>query len=307
MMKPISEHFAEFTQPNFFSRADNEHRLDFHIGLDDQGRKCIEFRSRTFTPRKVTGTNVIEVGQFRNSSYYSIRFSLLDDEMEDLFYKFCEDLVEETRVADDKKTGYESVVDRYYKWKKMFVSAGAAFLSEPQIMGLIGEILFLRGSLADRIGLSAALKSWSGQELTHKDFSYNDTWAESKAISRSSMSVKISSLEQLDSDNDGELAVHTLEKMSENYDGITLNKLIFDTRAMFSSTNEKDDFMAKVSLQGYEYHIYYDSFVYEMVSFHRYAVRDGFPRLTRRNVDMAISKAVYTLSLPEIAAFEIKD
>ena len=306
-MKPISEHFAEFTQPNYFSRADKDHRLDFHIGLDEQGRKCIEFRSRKFTPRKVTGTNVIEVGQFKNDSYYSIRFSLLDDEMEDLFYKFCEDLVEETRVADDKNTGYESVVDRYYKWKRMFVSSGNAFLSEPQIMGLIGEILFLKGNLAERIGLSDALKSWSGQELTHKDFSFNDTWAESKAISRSTMSVKISSLEQLDSENDGELVVHSFEKMSENYDGITLNKLVFDTRALFSSTDEKDDFMAKVCLQGYEYHTYYDTFVYELVSFHRYAVNDGFPKLTRKNVDTALSKSTYTLSLSEIVDFEIKD
>lgn len=306
-MKPISEHFAEFTQPNFFSRADNEHRLDFYIGLDDKGRKCIEFRTRTFTPRKVTSTNVIEVGQYKNNSYYSIRFSLLDDEMEDLFYKFCEDLVEETRVVDDKKNGYESVVDRYYKWKRMFVSSGAAFLSEPQIMGLIGEILFLRGNLADRIGLSAALKSWSGQELTHKDFSYGDSWSESKAISRSSMTVKISSLEQLDSDTEGELVVHSLEKMSENYSGITLNKLIFETRALFSTTDEKDDFMAKVSLQGYEYHTYYDSFVYEVVSFHRYAVTEDFPKLTHKNVDMAISKVSYTISLPDISGFEIKE
>lgn len=306
-MKPIQEHFAEFSQPNFFSRVDNEHRLEFHIGLDDHSRKCIEFRSRKFSPRKVTGTNVIEVNQLKNERYYSIRFSLLDDDMEDLFYKFCEDLVEETRVADDKANGYDSVVDRYYMWRRMFVSSGSAFLSEPQIMGLIGEILFLRGNLADRIGLSAALKSWSGQEFTHKDFSYNNTWSESKAISRSSLSVKISSLEQLDSEYEGELVVHSLEKMSENYEGITLNKLILGTRAMFPTTDEKDDFIAKVSLQGYEYHTYYDSFVYEVVSFHRYAVTSDFPKLTRRNVDMAISKAVYTLSLPEIAAFEIKD
>ena len=306
MMKPIQEHFAEFSRPDYFSRVDNEHRLEFHIGLDDQGRKCIEFRCRKFNPRKVTGTNVIEVSQLKNDRYYSVRFSLLDDEMEDLFYKFCEDLVEETRVADDKANGYDSVVDRYYKWRRMFVSSGNAFLSEPQIMGLIGEILFLKGNLADRIGLSAELKSWSGQELTHKDFSFNDTWAESKAISRSSLSVKISSLEQLDSDNDGELVVHSLEKMSENYEGITLNKLIFDTRALFPSTDEKDDFLAKVSLQGYEYHTYYDSFVYEVVSFHRYAVTRDFPRLTRKNVDMAISKVNYTISLPEISEFEIR-
>ena len=53
----------------------------------------------------------------------------------------------------------------------MFVSSKNNFLTEPEIMGLIGEILFLRGNLAERIGLSNALLSWSGQELTHKDFS----------------------------------------------------------------------------------------------------------------------------------------
>lgn len=305
-MEKISERFSTFSAPNYFSRVDNKHSLEFHIGLDEHSRKSIEFRSSKINARKVSGTNVIEVNQFKNSEYYTIRFTLLDVEMEDLFVKFCEDLVEETRNLEPGVSGYEAVVDRYYKWRKMFVANKRSFLSESQIMGLIGEILFLKGNLADRIGLSAALKSWSGQELTHKDFSHEDTWFESKAISRSSMSVKISSLEQLDSDVDGELVVHSLEKMSEAYDGISLNKLIFQTRDLFDTTEEKDDFMSKVCLQGYEYNTYYDTFVYEVVAFYRFAVTDNFPKLTRKNVANAISKASYTLSLSEIINFEIK-
>lgn len=304
-MKSIKDHFSEFINPNYFSRVDNKHILDLHIGLDSNARKCIELRAKKFKVRRITGTNVIEIGQYSNSNYYSIRFTLIEDEFCDLFYQFCEDLVEQTKNISEESKGYQAVVDRYLQWKKMFVSSKKNLLTENQIMGLIGEILFLKGNLADRIGLSNALKSWSGQELTHKDFSYEDTWFESKAISKSSMSVKINSLEQLESNVDGELVVHMLEKMSEAYNGISLNKLIVSTMDLFQTNEEKDDFYTKVSLQGYEYNTYYDSFVYEVSSFHRYLVNNDFPRLTRKSVDKAISRAEYVIALSEITSFEL--
>ena len=163
------------------------------------------------------------------------------------------------------------------------------------------------GNLAKRIGLSDALRSWSGQELTHKDFSFENTWYEAKAISRGAQSVRISSLEQLDSDNPGELVVHVLEKMSAAYKGITLNKLILETRNMFSTGDERDLFMSKVALQGYEYNNYYDDFVYEIVSFSRYYVDNNFPKLTIKTVPSGIRKVTYDISLVDIASFEIKD
>lgn len=303
----ISGRFSNFSSPCYFSRVDNIHPLEIHIGLDEKSHKTIELRAKHIKPRKVSGTNVIEVKQFQNQEYYTIRFSLIDEELDDVFIMFCEDLVENTRTLEPGVTGYKAVVERYYKWRKMFLANKKNFLSESKIMGLIGEILFLKGNLADRIGLSAALKSWSGQELTHKDFSHEEMWFEVKAISRSSMSVKISSLEQLESEIDGELVVHSFEKMSEAYDGITLNKLVFDTVDMFATLEEKDDFLAKVCLQGYEYNKYYDSFVYELVAFHRFLVTKDFPKLTRSNVNSAVSKATYTLSLVDITGFEIKD
>lgn len=94
----------------------------------------------------------------------------------------------------------------------MFVPSKNTLLTEPEILGLIGEILFLRGELAAHIGLSGALKSWSGQELTHKDFPCEDSWFEVKTIYLGTQTVKIPSLEKLTSDIDGELIVYTLEK-----------------------------------------------------------------------------------------------
>ena len=300
------ELFAKFTNANYFSRVDTDHILELHIGLDDKGRKAIELRA-SFTPRKVTGTSAIEVNQYKRADYNTIRFSLCDDDISGLFYKFCDDLIEQTRTVKDKSEGYTAIVSRFFQWKKMFVSSKKRFLTEPEIMGLIGEILFLRGNLAERIGLSEALRSWSGQELTKKDFSYGDAWFEAKAISRGSQNVRISSLEQLDSDNKGELVVHALEKMSTAYNGITLNKIIVETKNMFSADEDRDLFWSKVALQGYEYNNYYDDYVYEVSSFTRYAVDESFPKLTHRSLPKAICKAIYDISLVDIANFEIKD
>ena len=225
--------------------------------------------------------------------------------MSGLFYKFCDDIIEQTRELKDPRDGYRAVTTRFFQWKKMFVLSRNTFLTEPEIMGLIGEILFLKNILSKEIGLSAALKSWSGQELTHKDFSCDDRWYEVKTINRGNPNVRISSLEQLDSEKDGELIVFSMEKMSAAYNGVTLNKLILETRQMFLSREESDDFLAKVALQGYEYNNYYDDFVFEVSNVMRYAVGSSFPKLTAGNVPQAIAKANYDISLSEIQSFII--
>lgn len=302
----IRSQFSAFSRPEYFSRIDDEHILDLHIGLDEKGRKSIELRSM-FKPVKVTGTSAIDVTQYTKPEYNTIRFSLKDDDMSGLFYKFCEDIIEQTKDLKNEKDGYKAITTRFSQWKKMFVLSKNTFLTEPEIMGMIGEILFLRGPLADEIGLSEALKSWSGQELTHKDFSCSDKWYEVKTISRGNTTVRISSLEQLDSDKNGELIVYSLEKMSPAYNGISLNKLILETRQMFLSADDADTFLAKIAMQGYEYNNYYDEFVFEVSGLTRYKVTDQFPKLTHANVPKEITKANYDLALAEIMSFSTKE
>lgn len=304
-MADIQTIFDQFTNANYFSRIDNNHPLEIHIGLDEKGRKAIELRS-SFLPRKASGTSAIEVNQYKRPEYNTIRFSLCDEEISGLYYKFCDDLIEQTRDLKDISRGYSTIVDRFFQWKKMFVASKNNFLTEPQIMGLIGELLILRGYLSEKIGKSEALQSWSGQELTHKDFSFDNTWIEAKSISRGAPNVKISSLEQLESENDGELAVCSLEKMSTAYNGITLNKLILETRNSFSIGDEQDLYMSKIALQGYEYNNYYDDFVYEISDFKRFKVDRFFPKLTVADVPAEIKKASYEISLSDISQFEIK-
>lgn len=302
----ISERFKEFHEPNKYSRVDTDHILDIYIGLDDKGRKSIELREK-FTYRKVLSSGAIEVNQYKKEEYNTIRFSLSNEDVSGLFYKFCEDLIEQTRSLTERAEGYQAIINRYYQWKKLFNASKNNLLTESEIMGLIGEILFIRRYLKDKIGLSSALESWSGQELTHKDFSCNDKWYEVKSISSGKTEVKISSLEQLESEIEGELVVVSLEKMSEAYDGITLNKLILSTSSMFEIQADKELFMNKVSLQGYMYNDFYDSYVYEVSSINRYLVGKNFPVITHDNVPNEVVKVSYTLDLPQIKRFLIKD
>lgn len=302
-MTDLKKRFDGFTSPNFYSRVSSDHLLELYIGLDEKGRKSIELRS-SFTPRKIKGTAAIDVNQYDNHQYKTIRFSLTDEEISGLFYTFCEDLIEQTKELKDASGGYNAIITRFHQWKKMFVTPKKVFLNENQIMGLIGELLFLKEQLIGRIGAYEAIKSWSGQELTHKDFSYDNTWTEVKAVKRNAESVRISSLEQLDSEVDGELTVYALEKMSPEYNGITLNKLIVEIRNMFEDSDDRDLFMSKTALQGYEYHNYYDDFVYERIYRKNYRVTQDFPRLTPKDVPKSVIKAIYDIQLNEIKDFE---
>lgn len=304
-MTDLKKRFDDFTSPNFYSRVSTDHVLELYIGLDEKRRKSIELRS-SFTPRKVKGTAAIEVNQYDNQQYKTIRFSLTDEEISGLFFTFCEDLIEQTSTLKDTNGGYNAIVVRFHQWKKMFITSKKVFLNENQIMGLIGELLFLKEQLIGRIGAYEALRSWSGQELTHKDFSYNDTWTEVKAVRRNAETVKISSLEQLDSEVDGELTVYALEKMSAEYNGITLNKLVVEIRNMLADSDDRDIFMSKVALQGYEYHNYYNDFVYEKIYRKNYSVTKDFPRLTPKDVPKSVVKAAYDIQLNEISEFEVE-
>lgn len=304
-MDKIKERFAEFSRPGYYSRVDSKHILDLYIGLDDYGRRSIKLRAK-FKPNVVRGTNSIEINQFKNEDYNTIVFSLLDEDVGVLFYNFCYDLIESSRSLSDKSFGYITITNRFTQWKRLFLKAKCEFLTEPEIMGLIGEVLFLKSHLFKIYGIHDAINGWSGQELTHKDFSYSDIWYEVKTINRGNQAVRISSIEQLDSDIVGELVVYILEKMSPAFNGINLNKLVFDVYNSIDSELDKEAFFTKVTMQGFIYNEYYDNFVYEINDIIRFQIDEYFPKLDRRNIPYAITKAQYDLLLNEIKEFQIK-
>lgn len=306
MPKNLKERFSEF-ETGYFSRIDNKHNLDIHIGTDYKGRKAIKLRA-IFNPISIKGTKLIDVKQFKKDKYNTLQFSLNNDEAENLFYIFCEDLVESSQKIDNENEGYIFIINRFSLWKKMFLNGPMKFLSESEIIGLIGEILFLKNFLIPKYGETRALMGWSGQELTHKDFSYDNLWYEIKSILNKAISIKISSYEQLDSKNDGYLIVNKFEKMSKEYNGINLNTLVIETMKMLNDENNKGLFFSKISSQGFIIHDYYNDFIYEFKERKNYLIQkySDFPSIKKSTINKAIIKVQYEIALNEIKKFQIE-
>ena len=299
----IAVAFREHTAPGYFKRIGAEYPLDIYIGIDDNNHYCLEFRG-DFTPQTVKACNSIGIHQFATPEYNSIVFFLKDQEMFDTFCVFCNDIIETTKSTTDETLGYRLLVNRFYSWRRMFQGKPNK-LQEQDIMGLIGELLFLRDYMIPTYGEDIALLSWSGSELTHKDFSLNVCWFVVKSISSWKASVSISYLEQLQSPIEGELAVFQLEKMSPVYDGITLNKLANGLLNTMSNDFNRDSLLNKLADNDFDFDSAYDEYVYEVTLGERYHVTASFPKLTTHDVSEAICRAQYDILLSEIQGYKI--
>lgn len=300
----LQERFEEISGNNVFTLVTPEHPLRLYIGLDDEGNKALKFRGN-FVPGRVRDTAFIQVQHFQNAEYNTVIFSLMNNAGESIFYRFCEDLIEVTQHETDEQRAYSVLRNRYLHWRQLFSNVLQQPLQEHKILGLIGELLSLRDYLIPRYGLETALHGWGGQELTHKDFFYQDCWYETKTLVAASTSVKIPSLEQLESEIPGNLLVFKMEKLAPAANGIRLNCLVDEFLHILTDPLLHEIFMEKISCQGYSYRPEYDEFVYRETDRYIFTVNVEFPKLTHENVPVSISKVSYEIPLTEMMPFAV--
>lgn len=301
-MNRIEELFKESYSPSCYKLIDQTHPLAIYIGKDEEGNYAIEYQGR-FTIQYVKDSTAIGVKHIPGKDKKSIIFSLKDSSMLSIFCAFCEDMIESTRESRDNDKGYNLLINRFYSWKKMF-HQGRGKLDEKNIMGIIGEILFMKDFLFPKYGDQTSIFSWTGSEKTHKDFSIDNTWFEIKSISSGKNTILINSFEQLESDVNGHLCVFEFEKMSPEFNGITLNRLIKEVYSSLQLESTKDAFLQKLSDADYSFNKEYDQYVYELKNRQLYLVDNTFPCLRRLPQMDAISKVHYEILLPKIEHFK---
>ena len=188
----IFDTFKEGFDAGFYKRLNGNSALDLYVGKNDSGLYSFEYRG-AFTPIKVKCSELILVEQFKHDSFNSICFSLEKDELLERFSIFCQDLADAVDGITDVNQGYKEICNRFFSWKKLF-KPSTGNLTEPEIMGIIGELLFLKDTMIPTFGVEKAIESWMGPEKTHKDFSFDDKWIEIKTVSSGKELVKISSI-----------------------------------------------------------------------------------------------------------------
>lgn len=293
----------DFPSRHFIRFGENRH-LSLYIGRDDDARYSLDFRGR-YKPVRISSSDVIAVDQFKNAGFYTLRFSLENNDLLEYFCTFCQDLLDSVSVVNEDETAYRTLCSRYFSWRQLF-RPDKGRLTESEIMGLIGELMFLKDYMIPENGVDVALESWMGPEKTHKDFSCQNCWFEVKTISFGKECVRISSVEQLDSEINGTLVVYELEKMSPSYEGIRINQLARSIISMLQNPSQREIFMAKLQLYGFDFSNENDNYVFAVRNMLMYNVDiDLFPRIHRSMLPEAITRAQYDLLLTEIEPFKL--
>jgi hypothetical protein len=285
-----------------FLQIDTQHLLEWHIGYQSISQKTLLLVSDTEIDA-IESSKSMSVSRRRREvdNRWALSFELLRNEQQSVFAILCCDVIEYSRLATNEKDALASVISRYKQWSKLLELRHSGLMNENVQKGLLGELLFLEERIDVIESTLVAVRGWVGADGADQDFMYSDGWFEIKCIGASASSVTISSLEQLDCADEGELVIKRIDKVApERAGAISLNDVV--RRISYKLTGETLDlFRAKLYAYGYIDLQEYSEQKYHCSATQRYRVDDSFPRLTCESVPTQIVSVHYELSLTSLA------
>lgn len=291
-----------------YQRIDDEHLLDIFIGKDNRNAKELLIVSDVEPAKLRSGKSIEIIKGIRQDGRYAIQMKLQNKDQEEVFMHLCWDLIEYSRSAKSKILALEIVIARFLKWQKL-MEGGSELLPEETIKGMIGELLYAKNILHTKYDWDSIFSAWLGPEGSDKDFVFEDTWSEIKAIKTGKSSITISSMEQLSAKNIGSLVVVTVDTTSSvDTNGFSFASLINDIKEFLkASPSALFEYEGKLFELGYvDRKEYYEKY-YVFYGFKYYKVDGDFPKLEREKIPNEIVKVKYDLALSEIKEFEITE
>lgn len=303
----VQKIFEELNRADGFIKIKiEESPVGIYCGVKENGLPCLAFMSQ-HPPLTIESTQYLQVTQWsENNSVYWSRFDLGLGNARTVFYSLCIDLIKASVGCNNDEQAMNAIKNKYMIWRKMFRKAKGS-MTEESYKGMFGELYFLKHYLWPQIGLSNAIRSWSGPDLTAKDYSYKEDWYEVKTISTNSNSVSISSLTQLESVTSGHLVVVRVEQMSSEYNegDYCVEKIISDIMRSVDDEEVKDLFINKILSYGYDFDECENTFHrYRVANGKFYLVDNNFPRITTDSVSYKeVIKVTYSLALDGIQKY----
>jgi hypothetical protein len=303
-MNEIKERFINAEGVDSFKRVSETHILDLYLGIDNMSRYTL-FLIADIEPLRLFSSQLINVQVgMRRDKRWGVSFSLINREFEDVFCHFCEDIINSSQNLKTADEGSDFVCTRYEKWQKMLSRYKGGILSESAIKGLIGELYFLLNYLIPIYGEEEAVNSWIGPEKANQDFVLGERWYEVKATVAGAENIKISSIEQLDTESDGELVIVYLDKTSYADDSkITLNSIFIETLSTLSGELIKQKLTDILLNLGYYNRSEYDEHIFRFCKMERYKVDSTFPCIRRNLLSKAIINSKYEMSVSFISRY----
>lgn len=289
-----------------FLQIDTQHPLEWYIGYQSVNQRTLLLVC-DIEVGPIESSKSMIVGRRRRESdnRWTLSFELLRSEQQGVFSILCCDMIEHSRLAFTEAEALKMVIGRYKQWSKLLETQRNALMNENRRKGLLGELLFLEKQITSSDSGLVAVQGWIGADGADQDFVYHDGWFEIKSVGASAVSVTISSLEQLDCANDGELVIKRIDKTSpEQVGAFSLNDVVRRISSnLIGNTEALDLFRAKLCAYGYIDLQEYSEQKFICSGTQRYLVNESFPKLTRENVPPQITAVHYELDLPSLAGW----
>lgn len=283
-----------------------EHPLDWYVMYASREHKSIIIIS-DIPADKIASSKSIEAScNLRKDGRYAISFTLVDKEQEDVFISMSSDIIEFSKSEQTPQDSLKRALQRYAAWMKLLDHKRNALLSQNEQKGLLAELLFLKNEIEKGVQPSEAISGWVGPDGADQDFLYTDGWHEVKATGVSSSQITISSVEQLDNTEDGELVIFRIDKCSPAHtNATTLYALVHELFClMAANTTALDDFVLKLGAAGYIDTEEYNKQYFMVSAKQCYNVNETFPRILRDDLPDEIVNIEYLLDLPSLSLWK---
>jgi hypothetical protein len=229
----------------------------------------------------------------RTDDYYVTIFELLSN---DLFQEFVEllwDMYQFIHDITDEQEAINKFMKKFSKWQYL-LDVKKLYLSDSEIKGLIGEILFI-DELSEIKNINAIINAWTVRQDAEVDFIFDEIWYEVKTLTISKNYINISSIDQLDQKLTGKLYVYEIERTNDIEKGLTLTLLYNKILRKIEDIVYKDMFITKLFSKGFIDSEYYDHLRYIVESRKVYRVDQNFPKIKRIDLDKAIKSVQYEI------------
>jgi hypothetical protein len=289
-----------------FKRVDERHPYDLYLGVDVHESPVLMLLSDR-SVEQLPRLRSLEVSQnLRHDGKFAILISLATPDLLHPFCSVCEDLIESLRNLTHTGGEAQFLLNRLEKWRRL-LEVTRKGLSQPQLLGLMGELLFLE-QLVARIGPTPAITAWLGPTGAPQDFEAGGHIYEIKVCPIGAHTVIISSLEQLHTANTPTtLIVFSVgPSSSEEPPAITPNALVSQIRNSLTNYSlALSDFELKLADLGFDESQPECDVPLIAERTRAFEVRESFPRLTPVSVPGGIIAATYSLNLDQCLDFEI--
>jgi hypothetical protein len=251
---------------------------------------------------EVSPTSLFEVSGMRLNSYPGeigplLILTLEDLSRADLFTTVCADAIAAAESAVEE--GLLRFLARLDAWRR-FLREHRAGMSRNEAVGLIGELLVLERLLDLN---RTMLPAWTAPDDSLHDFTLLGHALETKTTLGPSSSLRISSLDQLDSAGLRQLhLVHV--RLVETPDGRNLGGLIADVAQRLPDESERYTFANSLLRRGLmpEDVAARSKPVVTSRVLATYEVGVAFPKLIRTSVPQAVQEAEYSLEIRALSA-----